>query len=310
MSLGAMTPKFNPKGASSAIIAACLFGLSAPASKLLLDKISPIFLAGLLYLGAGLGLLAYRLIKKAPSIRLEKKDRLSLVGAVTVGGIVSPIFLLLGISKMPATGASLLLNLETVFTALIAWQIFKEHIDRRIAFGMSIIVAGAILLTGSNSISIGKNLWAPLFIIIACAGWALDNNWTRKVCYAEASWLVMIKGLVAGSTNIGLALAVGSHIPKISIIFSGLFLGLFSYGFSLGTARAGAYFTIAPFLGAIGGLLIGEPFNFTILISGILMAIGLWLHLTEDHKHDHIHKDENEIHSHNHFPDLEHRHSH
>lgn len=305
-------------GILAALAAAILFGASTPLAKILLGEMNPWLLAGLLYLGSGLGLFIYRKLTHAPKVVLPKTELGWLFAAILAGGVLAPVLLLIGLSAMPASGASLLLNAEGVFTALLAWFVFRENVDLRIALGMFAIVAGAVVLSWSSEASMGS-WWPALAVLAACLLWGLDNNLTRKVSLNDATWLTCVKGLVAGSVNLSLALVLGAQLPSLGLVSSALLLGLLAYGVSLslfiiglrhlGTARTGAYFSIAPFFGAVlSVLLLGEPITSALLIAGVLMALGLWLHLTEYHSHEHHH--EALEHEHTHVHDEHHQHAH
>lgn len=296
-------------GVQAALAAALLFGAGTPLAKLLLADASPWMLAGLLYLGSGVGLGLYRLARRAPRVRLGDSARLPLAGAVLLGGVIAPVLLMIGLTHLPATGASLLLNAEGVFTAVIAWVVFRENVDRRVLAGMALIVAGAVLLTATDGIALGS--WLPsLAVLGACACWGVDNNLTRMVALADASWLAAVKGLVAGPTNLVLAVVLGAVWPSPAISAASMTVGLAAYGISLvlfivglrhvGTARAGAYFSVAPFFGAVLAVTLGEPVGPTLVAAAALMAAGVWLHLRERHEHDHIHEPLTHEHWHTH----------
>lgn len=304
-------------GVMAALGAALLFGAGTPVAKLLLNSVSPWLLAGLLYLGSGVGLALYRRFTHAPAVRLSHQELPWFAGAILAGGIVGPVLLMLGLTGMPASGASLLLNAEGVFTTLLAWFAFRENFDRRILFGMIAIAAGAIVLSWPGQIHL-SSLWPTLAILGACLAWGIDNNLTRKVALSDASWIASVKGLIAGPVNLILAFALGATLPPWPNLLGALIVGFFAYGVSLalfvvglrhlGTARTGAYFSIAPFLGAVLALTMGEPFTLTLLAAGLLMAFGVWLHLTEHHAHEHMH--EGLEHEHEHVHDEHHQHSH
>ncbi|MYN12578.1 EamA family transporter [Pusillimonas sp. TS35] len=307
------------RGVAAALSAAVLFGAGTPAVKMLLAHASPWLMAGIVYLGSGLGLWVYRLLRAAPAVRLERRETGWLAAAVIAGGMLGPLLLMSGLSAMAASDASLLLNAEGVFTAVLAWFVFKENVDGRIALGMLAIVAGAIVLSWPAQQAGLTGLWPALAVLGACLCWAIDNNLTRKVSVADASFIAMVKGLAAGATNLVLALATGAALPSVGIITLGAIIGFLSYGTSLvlfvialrhlGTARTGAYFSIAPFAGTLLAIvLLGEPASPRLLIAGLLMAIGVWLHLTEKHHHAHTH-DALE-HSHEHEHDEHHQHMH
>lgn len=305
-------------GVMAALCAAALFGASVPFAKLLLGAMSPWLLAGLLYLGAGLGLTLMRLTRPRAAIRLEPGEWRWLAGAIVAGGVVAPVLLMYGLSAMPASGAALLLNAETVFTALLAWFVFRENFDRRIALGMAIIVAGALVLAWPGEARFGA-LWPALAVLGAGLGWALDNNLTRKVALADATWIAACKGWAAGVVNLGIAALVVDRWPSAATVAAAVVLGWACYGLSLvlfvvalrqlGTARTSAYFSVAPFVGALIALpLLGEALTLRLLSAGALMALGVWLHLTEKHRHEHTH--EVIEHAHEHVHDLHHQHGH
>lgn len=338
----------------AALAAALLFGAGTPAAKPLLESASPWLLAGLLYLGSGAGLLLYRLARRLPTPRLSRSDGAWLGGAIVAGGLAAPILLMQGLAGMPASGAALLLNAEGVLTALLAWFVFRENFDRRIAAGMVAIVLGAIVVAWQGEARVG-GLLPALFVVAACLFWAVDNNLTRKVALADASFIAMAKGLAAGTTNVAVALALGDRWPEARVVAAAMAIGFASYGASLtlfvlalrglGAARTGAYFSIAPFAGAVFALgFLGEPMTAQLAAGGALMAVGVWLHVTErhshahrhaatEHSHEHVHDDahhghphdppvapgtrhshphrhEAVTHEHAHFPDAHHRHDH
>jgi drug/metabolite transporter (DMT)-like permease len=255
------------RGVQAALLSAVLLGAGTPIAKLLLGDVSPWLLAGLLYCGSGLGLTIIRLARRAPRVRLSRGDVLPLAGAITAGGIAGPVLLLLGLAKMPASGASLLLNAEGVFTAVLAWFVFKENFDRRIALGMLAIVAGAAVLSVPSGANFGSP-WPSAAVLGACLCWGLDNNLTRKVALTDATWLAATKGVIAGPVNPILAFTLGAHLPSPAGLAGALVVGFFAYGVSLalfivamrhvGTARAGAYYSIAPFFGGVLAFAFGD----------------------------------------------------
>ncbi len=343
---------FRQTGVPAALGAALLFGAGTPLAKGLLDAVNPWMLAGLLYLGSGVGLSLYRWLTHAPVVRLPGNEVPWFAGAILSGGIIGPVLLMFGLTGMPASGASLLLNAESVFTALLAWFAFKENFDRRIALGMLAIVAGAVVLSVPSGARIA-GLWPTLAILGACFAWGVDNNLTRKVSLTDATWIASVKGWVSGIVNLGLAFSLGASMPALPSLAGAMIVGLLAYGVSLtlfvvglrhlGTARTGAYFSVAPFFGALLAVLMGEPVTMPLLMAGALMALGTWLHLTErhehghqheemEHRHEHVHDEHHQhahdfpvtpgtkhshrhrheplIHAHPHFPDAHHRHSH
>lgn len=307
-------------GVAAGLAAAALFGVGTPLAKLLLTAdVSPWLLAGLLYCGSGAGLLAYRLATGRPRVRPAASEWGWIAGAVGLGGVLGPVLLMAGLASMPASGASLLLNAEGVFTAVIAWVVFRENVDRRVALGMLAIVAGAAVLSlgDASGVALGAGP-GPLLILGACLCWGLDNNLTRRVSLTDATWLAMVKGLVAGPTNLVLAAAAGASWPGPGQLAGALAIGLASYGVSLvlfivalrevGAARAGAYFGTGPFVGAALAVALGEPLTWQLGVAGALMAAGVALHLTERHEHVHTHAALEHTHLHRH--DAHHQHAH
>jgi drug/metabolite transporter (DMT)-like permease len=306
------------RGVAAALGAALLFGASTPLAKLLLGNVTPWLLAGLLYLGSGIGLALLLALQCAERSRLAAGDWRWLAGAVLSGGVLGPVLLMWGLSRMPASGAALLLNAEAVFTALLAWFVFRENFDRRIAFGMALIVAGAVVLSWPGEAGVGA-IAPALAVLGACLAWGIDNNLTRKVALADARFVAMVKGLAAGATNTALALALGAQLPAFAVAAMAGLLGFAGYGISLalfvgalrqlGTARTGAYFSTAPFAGAaLGLLLLEETVTWNLAVASVLMACGVWLHLTERHAHLHAHEPVEHTHEHEH--DQHHRHGH
>lgn len=278
-------------------------------------------MAGLLYLGSGLGLLLIhfsRAIIRMPGN--EASPRLSdivwLVLVIVTGGILGPLFLMFGLARTDAAGASLLLNLEGLATMGIAWGVFRENVDSRLLLGAFSILAGAAVLSWQGHASFQPG---ALLIAVACLCWGVDNNLTRKLSSRNPAQLAMLKGLVAGIVNLFLAAANGATLPSKITVFAVASIGFIGYGVSLilfvlalrhlGAARTSAYFCLAPFGGAILAVLMsGEPPSLQLIIAGSLMGFGLWLHLTEQHGHEHIH--EIEVHEHRHIHDVHHQHEH
>lgn len=312
-------------GVICALLAAMLFGASTPFAKLLVADLPPVLLAGLLYLGSGLGLGCLWLLRRflqphrvSGNTGLKRPDLPWLMGATLCGGIVGPVLLMQGLTQTSASAASLTLNLENVFTALIAWFVFRENFDRRILLGMLCIVAGSLLLTWAPGTLVGSAR-GILLVAGACLCWAIDNNLTRRISASDAVQIAGIKGLVAGSTNVALAHGLGESWPAIPQTLAAASIGFLGYGLSLvlfvlalrhlGTARTGAYFSAAPFVGALVAIaLLGEQPASSFWLAFSWMGLGLWLHLTEQHNHLHTHQPHQHSHSHRH--DEHHQHAH
>lgn len=304
-----------------ALGAAALFGASTPFAKLLTGDMPPVLLAGLLYLGSGVGLTLARFVRDGgyePS-GLPRNEWPWLLGAILFGGVIGPVALMFGLLSTRGTTASLLLNLEAVLTAVIAWLVFKENADRRIVWGMLAIVAGGVTLCWQTD-SVGQSsAIGPVLVGVACFCWAVDNNLTRKVSAFDALFIAGIKGLMAGSVNTALAISMNAKLPNFAILSATMVVGLLGYGVSLvlfvlalrglGTARTGAYFSTAPFIGAAVALFVSpETTSLAFWIAAALMGWGVWLHLTEQHVHEHLH--EVLEHEHEHVHDDHHQHVH
>lgn len=312
-----------PQGIVQALAAAALFGISTPLAKLLLGSMSPLLLAGVLYAGSGIGLLAWMALRRglrhsAAESSLTRRDAPWLAGAVLFGGVLGPVLMMLGLARTTASTAALLLNLESVLTAVLAWAVFRENVDRRVALGMMAIVAGAVLLSWQRRSGVSVP-WGALAIAGACLCWALDNNLTRAVAGSDPVQIAAIKGGVAGTINIAIALALGYRFPHLLPVLAAGALGFIGYGLSLvlfvlalrhlGTARTSAYFSTAPFLGAaLAMALFTEHGSLAFLLAGALMAIGVWLHVSERHVHEHEHAVL--AHNHRHRHDVHHFHAH
>ncbi|MDR6288124.1 drug/metabolite transporter (DMT)-like permease [Inquilinus ginsengisoli] len=308
-------------GISLALLSAILFGASTPFAKLLLGTVDPWMMAGLLYLGAGIGLASIHLsraVLRLPEVEapLRRSDIPWLGLVILAGGIGGPLLLMFGLARTDAANASLLLNLEGLATMTIAWLAFHENVDRRLLIGAVAILAGAALLSWQGRASFD---WGALLIAGACLCWGIDNNLTRKLSSADPVQIAMLKGLVAGAVNLILAFTSGGKLPAADIVLAAGIVGFLGYGVSLtlfvlglrhlGAARTGAYFSLAPFVGAVLAVtMLGEPLSAKLLIAGCLMALGLWLHLSERHDHEHTH--EAMDHEHRHRHDEHHHHEH
>lgn len=303
-----------------ALLAAALFGISAPLAKSLGAGMSSVMLAGLLYLGSGLALATLRLVRRGGVQGAESPMRRQalpwLLGAVVFGGALGPVLLIWGLHYTTGAFASLLLGLEGILTAVVAALAFRESVDRRVW------VAGTLILAASAALALpggGTTSWIGVLAIAgACLCWALDNNLTRPISSADPLQIAATKGLLAGGFNLALALFLGQSLPAWPQLAAALCLGALSYGVSLvlfilalrhlGSARAGAHFGTAPFFGAGFAVLLGEPVTAWLILAVALTALATWLVLTERHQHAHTH--EPMAHEHFHQHDDHHRHDH
>lgn len=311
------------RGILYALGAALLFGASTPLAKLAVGAAQPLLVAGLLYFGSGIGLAIVRRIRAAAfaassETPLARADLPWLAAAILSGGVIAPALLLFGLLGTTTSAASLLLNLEAVATAVIAWVVFRENVDKRVAAGFVCILLGGVLLSLPSNGRVGFSPGA-LQVAGACIFWGIDNNLTRRISGSDPSQIAMWKGLAAGAVNTTLALLIGAKLPSIGLGLSVASIGFLGYGVSLvlfvlalrhlGTARTGAYFSTAPFAGATFALAMGQgSIDGTLCLSGVLMAAGVWLHITEKHEHEHVH--ELMEHRHLHVHDAHHQHEH
>ncbi len=308
-----------------ALLAAGLFGASAPLAKLLLGAVDPIPLAALLYLGAGFGLALYivwlrAFVGDAPDeAELDRGDLPWVAGAVLSGGVAAPILLLYGLRATPAATAALLLNSELVATGVIAAVVFREFIGRWIWGAILMITAGSVLLTLDPAAGWGVSHGAVL-IVAACVMWGIDNNLTRRISLNDPKRIVAIKGLAAGGVSTALAFALGKPFPGAGYIALGLLLGGVSYGISivlfvralryLGAARTGALFGTAPFIGAAVSLMAFRNLpTGSFFLSSPLLVLGAGILFRERHEHGHAHALLTHTHAHTHT-DGHHGHAH
>src|SRR6201993_80347 len=301
----AWSPTMNPSlfsrcpGPLLALASATLFGTSTPVAKLLLGVTDPLLLAGLLYLGSGVGLgiigLGARLSGRAAEAPLRRRDLPWLGLIVLFGGVLGPALLMAGLTFASGSAGSLLLNTEGLATIAIAWIFFRENVDRRLFAGAMAILAGELVLSwpaDGASMTVG---WGGALIVAACICWGIDNNLTRKLSAADPVQIATVKGVAAGVINTALGLAYGAQLPEEGTLAAAAIVGFLGYGISLalfvlglrhlGAARTGAYFSTAPFIGAaIAVPLLGETITWPLIAAAVLMAAGVYLHLAEKHE--------------------------
>ncbi len=300
------------RGAIFGLLAAAMFGVSAPIAKRLLGEVTPQVLAGLLYLGAGIGLWLYRRARpNRDEAKLRRADVPRLLGVVVAGGVVGPVLMLLGLERVSAVTGSLLLNLEAPFTIAVAVIVFREHLGRHAAGAMALIVAGAAILKVEPGAA-GADPLGVLLLAAACLAWAVDNNLTQSLSLRDPFAVVRAKTLGAGAFNlvVGLVLA-GGALPPPRVVGVALVLGCVSYGVSVvldayalrlvGAAREAAYFATAPFLGAFAAtFLFGDSLRWFDVAAMAIMGSGVLLLLRERHGHEHHHHAMEHDHAHVH----------
>jgi len=283
--------KTNLSGILLAILAAALYAINSPFSKLLLEYMPSTLMAGFLYLGAGLGMGVVALSRKMrgkerTEEKITKAD-LPYTVAMIVLDIAAPIFLLLGLSYTTAANASLLNNFEIVATALIALMIFREKISPRLWLGIGFVVSSCMLLSFEDLSALKFSL-GSVFILLACLCWGVENNCTRKLSEKDPLEIVLLKGVFSGLGSVAIGFSIGERITHLWSIPAVLAVGCVAYGFSifvyvyaqrkLGAARTSAYYAIAPFMGVLLSLLIFKtPPSLAFFIALALMAVGAWL---------------------------------
>ncbi len=297
------------------LLAAALFGASAPASKALLAGIPPVQLAGLLYLGAALGVSPWSF--RARVARLNSANTFRLAAAVLFGGVLGPVFLLLALQRARAGSVSLLLNFEIVATALVGVVFFREQLGRVGWLGVAAILSGGVLISSERT---APDLVAVALAVAACVCWGIDNNVTALIDGLTPTATTFWKGLVAGSTNLLIGFALAPPVASTISIASALLVGVFSYGASIalyitaaqqvGATRSQAAFATAPFLGAaLSFVAFGDPIGASEIVAGGLFACGVVLSFLDRHAHLHVHEERVHLHSHRH-DDGHHDHEH
>lgn len=295
-------------------MSAVLFGAATPAAKLILDHVPPITLAGLLYLGAAV--VSVPVVARQRWVRPSRRDIAKVAAAVVTGGAIAPVLLLTGLDRTPASTASLLLNLELVATALLAWLFFGEHIGRRTAAGLATLATAGVLLAGRGG---GVGFGAAL-VVGACVCWGLDNNLTATATGVTPAQITLAKGLVAGTANLVIGLSTEHSTLTAGSVGWAMVVGAVGYGVSiilwvtsarrLGAARSQGVFATAPFVGmALGWILTDDPIQGSQLVALVVMVIGVSLVVTSAHLHEHKHLAETHVHRHRH-DDGHHDHAH
>jgi drug/metabolite transporter (DMT)-like permease len=290
------------------LLSALLFGASTPLAKLLLHDVQPLTLAGLLYLGAALGAAPFAARGGSAVLRRDPRQRVRLAAAVALGGVLAPVLLLLGLAAAPAASVALWLNAEVIATSLLAAAFFREHVDGRVWLAAALVLAGGVLLALPDGPASGR---AALFVLMACVGWALDNNLTAVIDGFTPAQVTLTKGLIAGAFNLGLGLALGQRLPSPAILGAALALGAVSYGISivlyitgaqqLGASRSQLLFATAPLFGvAIAWALLREPARGAQFAAALAMGAGIWLLLRGRHEHEHGHDPMTHTHRHRH----------
>ena len=308
-----MRDKLGPVAAI--ILSAALFGVSAPLAKSLVEGMPATELAGLLYLGAFLGqgfFTVFRWLrgKRRNYETLARNDAKWLIGSIISGGVVAPILMITGLTLISGFTASLLLNLEGLFTVLLAVTFFRQKEGKRLWTALIVMTLASVLLTYDPTNG-SFRIEGTLFLVGAMLFWGLDNNLTQKISGKDPVQISMIKGMVAGTSSIAITLLIGVPLAFGPSIVYALLLGAFSYGVSLvlfilalskmGSSRTAALFAIGPFIGAAVSIpLLGETLEWLMLPASIMMASAVWLIAREKHAHEHRHTTITHVHPHEH----------
>jgi len=306
-----------------ALLAAALYGISAPAAKLLLGEMPPLLLAALLYLGAGIGMLTINLLRRfrrtGPiEARLTRRELPFVLGMIVLD-IAAPIFLMIALTLTTAANASLLNNFEIVATSIIALVVFKEAIGRRMWLAIGLITLASLLLSFADISSFSFST-GSIFVILACVCWGLENNCTRQLSSKDPQQIVVIKGFGSGLGALLIALANSQFQAHLVYIVLAMLLGFLAYGLSiyfyilaqrtLGAARTSAYYAVAPFIGVLISIVIfGQKITGLFIAAAVLMAAGAFFAATEYHRHLHRHDPVTHEHRHSHS-DGHHAHQH
>jgi drug/metabolite transporter (DMT)-like permease len=317
MSHGPLSPVL--RGGFLALVAAALFGLSTPLVQLWGRGLGPFTTAGLLYVGAGLVALWMR----RPSEReaqLQRSDAGRLLAMAVFGAVMGPVALAWGLQHTSGTSGSLMLTLEALFTAVLAWRLYGETVDRRVALAMATLLAGGVVLALEQGLQGQVQLLGLAAVMVATVAWGVDNTLSRGVADRDPGQVVLAKSGLGVVATFGLAWGIGETAPPLASAVALLAIGASGYGLSLrfyllaqrtfGAARTGSVFAFAPFLGAMGAWGLGERSGtWLMLLGGALMLGGVVLHLVETHEHEHTHLDMEHEHAHTH-DDGHHEHAH
>jgi drug/metabolite transporter (DMT)-like permease len=307
------------QGGLLALLAAALFGLSTPLVQRFGAGLGPFSTAALLYIGAAV----VAIVLRQPASReaqLRRTDLLRLLAMAGMGAVVGPVALAWGLQRTSGSSASLMLTLEAVFTAVLAWRWYHETLDRRVATAMLLLLAGGAVLVVEQGLAGRVQLLGLLAVLLATAAWGVDNTLSRGVAERDPGQVVWVKALLGASATTVLAFLWGEPLPGAWAALALLAVGASGYGLSLrfyllaqrafGAARTGSVFAFAPFIGALGAFALGErAISALVLVGGALMLSGVWLHLAERHEHPHEHEALEHEHAHTH-DDGHHNHTH
>jgi drug/metabolite transporter (DMT)-like permease len=329
----ALSPQALPalRGGLLALLAAVLFGVSTPLVQRFGDGLGAFSTAALLYAGAAaVGLLLRQRAER--EARLQQRDLPRLLAMAAFGAVIGPVALAWGLQNTSGTSASLMLTLEALFTAVLAWRLYHETMDGRVWTAMALLLAGGIVLVLDQGLTGGAQLWGLLAVLLATAAWGVDNTLSRALAERDPAQVVMAKALLGATATTALAWAFGDPLPSARAALALLAIGATGYGLSLrfyllaqrafGAARTGSVFAFAPFIGAALAVALGDRSASALMALGsVLMLAGVVLHLAESHGHEHAHDvlehehahrhdDGHHTHTHDPMPEGEHSHRH
>jgi drug/metabolite transporter (DMT)-like permease len=319
------------KGGGFALLAAVLFGLSTPLVQHAGQGLGAFTTAALLYAGAAAAALAMRLPPEREA-RLRRSDLPRMVAMAGFGAVLGPVALAWGLQRTSGSSASLMLTLEALFTALLAWRLYGETMDRRVGAAMLFLLAGGVALVLEQGSAGGVRLTGLLAVLAATAAWGVDNTLSRGVAERDPGQVVLVKSALGACATTALAWLLAEPLPSLSAAGALLAIGATGYGLSLrlyllaqrafGAGRTGSVFAFAPFIGALGAFVLGSRTGTWLLaLGGVLMLVGVVLHLFESHGHEHnhgaleheqahTHDDGHHLHTHDVMPAGQHSHWH
>lgn len=307
------------KGGTLALLAAALFGLSTPLVQHFGRGLGPFTTAALLYVGAAL----VALLMRQPPEReaaLTRADAPRILAMACLGAVIGPVALAWGLQRTSGSSASLMLTLEAVFTAVLAWRLYGETMDRRVGVAMLLLVAGGVALVADQGLAGGTQLLGLLAVLVATAAWGVDNTLSRGVADRDPGQVVLVKSSLGACATVILAYGLSEPLPGGLAAAALLAIGATGYGLSLrlyllaqrafGAGRTGSVFAFAPFIGALGAFAFGSrDITWMLAVGGVLMLLGVVLHLLESHGHEHDHEAMEHEHAHTH-DDGHHTHTH
>ncbi|MBT9528522.1 MAG: DMT family transporter [Rhizobacter sp.] len=306
------TPWHGPaiRGGLLALLAATLFGVSTPMVQRFGAGLGAFTTAALLYAGAAVvGAFSRRNIER--EARVVRSDVPRLFAMAGFGAVIGPVALAWGLQHTSGTSASLMLTLEALFTAVLAWRLYRETMDGRVWAAMALLLAGGMVLVLDQGRAGGAQLWGLLAVLLATAAWGVDNTLSRSLAERDPGQVVMVKAVLGATATTLMALGLGEPLPSLAAALALFAIGASGYGLSLrfyllaqrafGAARTGSVFAFAPFIGAVVAVALGDrSASGAMALGSALMLAGVVLHLAESHGHEHAHEAQEHEHAHRH----------